>query len=406
MHSLPLRHTLSAATLGLLLASTPAYAVGTVYEDGDKVLKLGFLMQPQLQLTQGGATEGGWGIDPYLRRLRILMAGKLNDQVHFFAETDNPNFGKNGDWSGSMFIQDAWVEFNLHEAFKVDAGMLLVPFSHHSMQGAITLLTLDYHGGLVKYPAGKVWRDAGIMVRGELLNRKLAYRLALTNGTENSDLQATEIDPDTGAELIVDHPAGDINPNDLPRMVGRLTFNLFDSDDGPGAGGFFYDGVFLKADGDELISPKKFVCVGAGVDYQGEAILMETTDEDGNLDGSVEDYLGIAADVFVDLPMADPTRALTGQADFYMFDFGEANAANGMGLFADLGFRVNRIQPVLSYELWDYAESDDADMMRFLGGVNWWYLAHNANIKAQLGATLEGEADPAFAAAVQSQFYF
>jgi hypothetical protein len=39
-----------------------------------------------------------------LRRMRALLFGQLNDKVQFFVETDNPNFGRGGEFSGNMFI--------------------------------------------------------------------------------------------------------------------------------------------------------------------------------------------------------------------------------------------------------------------------------------------------------------
>ncbi|MFH1468260.1 MAG: porin [Pseudomonadota bacterium] len=391
----------AAALLGLGLTATPAHALVPVYEKGDANLKLGFLLQPQLILSQHGTTEDGIGIDPFIRRARIMMAGKYNDSVNFFVETDNPNFGKNGDWSGDTFIQDGFVEFNLGKPLRIDAGMLLIHFSHQSFQSATSLLGMDYHGGALKYSSGKVWRDAGVMFRGQLANDKVDYHLSITNGVENvQDFYQAEVDDGAGNITLVDTPYDEaINPSDLPRIVARVNVNVFDSEDGPGAGGYFYDGIYLgENDNGKLISTKKILSIGAAVDYQGKAVR---NGED------LAAWMGIAGDVFWDLPMGDKKHSLNGQIDFYNYNLGEKNAANGMGLTGVVGYRIPGVPPLVFVDWWKYAEGDgSADWMSIGGGVNWWYFGHTANLKAQIGATEVGGGDFSVAAGLQSQLAF
>ncbi len=395
-------HAIAAVTtLGLALHASPADALVVVHESDAATMKLGFLLQPQLHVTNtsydGDSTFGG--VDPYLRRARVLMAGKVGENVHFFMETDNPNFGKAGDWSGNTFIQDAFVEFALGAPLKIDVGMLLMPFSHHSFQSATSLLTMDYHGGFIKYSSGKVWRDAGIMFRGSLASDKLDYRLAITNGVEQ--VQDYYDSTDTYGNVTQLPYEDAINPSDLPRVMARVNFNVFDSEDGAGAGGFFYDGIYLKDKDGKLVSPKKVLSIGAAVDYQN-AVVRSGED--------LDDWMGVAADVFADIPMGDGTSSLNGQANFYMYNLGDANAANAMGAFADLGYRVNRIQPLVSVEYWDYAEHDVGDYMGGHVGLNWYYMGHTANVKALVGMKMMddggGEMANTMSCALQSQLNF
>jgi hypothetical protein len=393
-------HTLAAAsTLGLALAATPANALVAVHESDNATMKLGFLLQPQLHLTQHGTTEDGFGIDPYIRRARILMYGRVGDNVNFFAETDNPNFGKNGDWTGRTFIQDAFVEFNLGAPLKIDVGMLLMPFAHQSFQSATSLLTMDYHGSMIKYSSGFIWRDAGIMFRGSLADDKLDYRLAITNGVENA-YGSYMADDGTGTGNMIETLYADaLNPSDLPRVAARVNFNVFDSEDGAGAAGFFYDGIYLaENDNGKLISSKKVLSFGAAVDYQGNAVY--------DADGDTTQWMGVAADAFWDLPMGDKKHSLNGQVDFFMYNMGEGHALNGKGIMGDLGYRVHRVQPLVTVEWFDWDESDTADWMSVYGGVNWWYMGHTANVKFQAGGTKVGEGDFGISAALQSQLAF
>ena len=412
MNHAKLRVALAAPLLCLAWAQ-PAQAGAKISVADDKFMSLGLFLQPQLHVFQTEETESDWGVDPYMRRMRILMAGQLSDKVRFFAETDNPNFGKNGDFSGNMFMQDAWVEWNVHQALQLDAGLLLVPFSHHTMQGAITLLTLDYHGGVVKYPAGTVWRDVGVMARGELLNKKVEYRLCVTNGVETQALEidAAELDSDgnpTGTTTTAAHPGGAINPNDAPRFTGRLTLNVFDSEAGPGAGGFFYDGLYLKEVDGKLTSPKKALSIGAGIDFQPGVTMLDSLDESGAVvGGELSDYMAIAIDAFADIPIGeDASKALNAQVDYYMWNYGDGAGTTANGLLAEAGFRIQRVEPVFSFEWLDYAAADDADYNALLGGINWWYRGHNMNLKAQVGASSVGGGDYNLAMALQNQFYF
>ena len=102
--------------------------------DGDTSIKIGALVQTRAEVSAHGAPDGSAAADFYLRRMRLMLYGTVHPQVHFFIETDNPNFGRSGDWSGGMFIQDAWVEWAPHRALQLDAGLLLVPLSQPWLQ--------------------------------------------------------------------------------------------------------------------------------------------------------------------------------------------------------------------------------------------------------------------------------
>jgi hypothetical protein len=213
----------------LLLLGAPAGAGVKVAGDDETYVKIGGLLQAHAAVIEEGAPDGSSvGTEFYLRRMRLMVYGQFTEWVNYFVETDNPNFGKNGDLSMNMFIQDAYLEVNLHEAFQIDFGMLLVPFSHHGMQGATSLLALDYHGALLKYPDGsnKVWRDYGVMFRGLLVGGVFEYRLGVFNGA-HGDSSITEYgeDPWLGQ-------ADPRNPMDLPRITARVTFNLFEPEGG------------------------------------------------------------------------------------------------------------------------------------------------------------------------------
>ena len=82
-------------------------------------VNLGVLLQPQFQITAAGSEgQGSAGIgapdgkspsfDFFLRRVRLMAYGTITKDLAYFVETDQPNWGKGGDFTTStMYIQDA-----------------------------------------------------------------------------------------------------------------------------------------------------------------------------------------------------------------------------------------------------------------------------------------------------------
>jgi len=381
--------------LGVTLTATRASAAGFRIGNDDKHLRVSMLLQGWGSLTPEGAPDGkSLSTELYLRRMRLLFFGRVTKWVHFFVETDSPNFGKNGDTDVNMFIQDAWVEINIHPAFQIDIGMVLAPFSHHGMQGAVSLHSLDYHSALIKYPRGshKVWRDWGVMVRGLVLKRHIGYRLALLNGVHG------------GA-------ADPRNHQDWPRLTARITLNVFESESGPGTGGFFWDGLYLKKTRRGMISPRRVLSFGVSADWQRDLnVTRRLGESDPSLDTFVDfrqDYFALAADAFFDLPLT-PSRlfGLSGQVNFYYYDHGNRRPLadgdsrsfyglgpgggeyTGYGLSSEVGFRYDQWACVVSVDWFEATKIDgpDGDHLAVYGGFNWWWRGHATTFKLQAGA--------------------
>jgi len=396
--------TAAASLLVLLSMARPAAAAGVQIGNEQNHLRLAVLLQGWAVFTDGKAPDGvSLDTDLYLRRLRLLFIGRLADKVNFFVETDNPNFGKQGDFSSRTFIQDAWVELELHSALQIDAGMLLAPFSHHGMEGATSLHTLDYHTNLLRYPRGSniVWRDFGVMLRGLLLDKLVEYRLAILNGVHGSP------------------PDDQRNPRDWPRVTARLTLNLFDAEGGPGVGGFFYDGVYLQATDSGLISPKKTLSFGFSSDWQ----------KDLNVHSPVfgqpiqrDDYLALAGDLFFDLPLGhERLLALTGQVDFFYYDYGGTETLyhngkdaafnpnyTGYGLLSEIGLRYDAYEILACLDWFEATEAEDnkGDLLSLYGGFNWWWRGHATSLKLQMGSSRADGNDWVPAGKIQIQLLF
>jgi hypothetical protein len=297
------------------------------------------------------------GSDFYLRRFRIVVSGAITKDITFFAETDSPNFGKNGDFSVNAYVQDALVSMKFHPAFILDAGLLLIPMTHQTLQGATSLNTLDYHSHIVKYPASKVWRDTGLVIRGLLLGDHLHYRVGVFRGVQG---QANRLATDKT-------PLGDdLNPGSLPRITGTLRFNLLDPESD-----LFFGGTYL--------GKKKVVSIGVAADYQSKALLIGSAPNQ-----SATDYMALGGDIFVDYPLNDMMEIVF-QADLIQYKTGSLNLAmTGTAFFAEAGFRYGDFEPVIGFDKFNSA-SRATGLIGYHVGLNYWMKGHTANLKLDFG---------------------
>lgn len=363
--------------LALIAAMPKNAASGT----DDPKMDVHFLLQPQITMGMSHGDEANFNQDMFLRRTRVILMGNVNKWVHFFFETDNPNLGKDGNFALSRtFTQDAFVDFRFANEFKVAVGLILLPFTRHNRQSAVSLMGLDYHTALYgggRFPNTHVWRDGGVEARG-IVADKLDYRVGIFRGFEGAD--------------------GGINPDNMPRFTGRVAYYFEGKEDG-----FFYGGTYL--------GKTKIISVGAGFDFQ----LDGTFDDKGE----TAPYMAFTGDVFIDLPMG--TNALTAQAAFMYVDGGYAaamaadgitaagfakNGINGMGSFAEVGYLIGNLQPLVAFEWWD-GESDAQDITNVRVGANYYIKGHNANVKLDYGLLQVGkDADRNSVVTIQTQLFF
>jgi hypothetical protein len=379
-------------------------------------IALGLLAQGQAQIQSDANVAGDdFGFAFFLRRARIILKGNANKWIHFFVETDNPNWGKNGNWTQMLFIQDAWVDFQIRPELKIAAGMILLPFTHNCRQGATSLATLDYHNLFSSsFITSMNWRDMGLEARGLLGGGKwVDYRLGIYAGLQGAKADPTAVNPE---DYVV------LNPDDKPRFSGRLAVNIFDPEEA-----FFYGG--------EYFGTKKVLSLGWGFDVQPDATL----DKNGN----VSSYWAFSGDAFLDLPIGKDME-ITSQFAFVYFNRGysqkrgdawvttpvtntEGLPANvvtktieykdeyvpetglGMGLYGDVGFRWKFIQPTFGFE-WFNSEAPNKDWMAMRGAVNLWIKGHNANLKLEYAnitnGDFDGETKKAHAVTLQAQLLF
>jgi hypothetical protein len=359
---------LTAATLTLALAVRPAAAQWQIdSKDGKSSLNVGFLIQPQLELLQTVDQEGT-STNLYIRRLRVLLGGTLNEHWSFFFETDSPNLGKASPIpggvapgtkdQGDMFVQDAFVTYSRSQAFKVDAGMIMLPHSRNGTQSAATLLPVDYgpYTFIDSGPCGeRVGRDYGVQLRGYPANQRFEYRLAIAQGVRGSEAR---------------------NPL---RITGRAVYYPFGAETG-----FFYGGTFQGT--------KRQLGFGAGFDAQDDARLY-------------------SADAFFETPVANKTQGVTLQFNWMRYDGGTFLPAlpKQDAFLIEAGYHVanHRLTPFMQYQARGFASAALPDQNSLQAGVAWWMAGHQRNLKLSAGRLhTEGLPDRTQLLAQLQLFYF
>lgn len=385
--------------VSVLLVSLPAAA--WKFELGEHTnLNIDYLLQVQAQFQEDGApNKTDWSKDFFVRRSRILLFGDLWKGISFFMETEQANFGKGGNWDVSFSVQDAFASFKAHDAFIVDVGMILLPFSRPNMQGAVGLNAVDYHTGVIRFVDGshKVWRDAGLQIRGYANEKKFQYRLGVFNGAQNMGLMK---DKDGAVMKNSDGKAAlASNPEDWPRFTGHARYNILGTE-----ADFFPKGIYFAS--------APILSVGAGFDFQTAAAMDQPSvlDKDKKVTtaGKVRWAAAATADVFLDLPFgANKDHEFIFQGAFFWYDQGNelkwakdgkssvvASKNSGMGALVELGYRYTFFEPVLSIDYFNGRQAAQ-DLLAVRGGLNFWIRKHGASIKTEFGGEKKGDLNSA-----------
>jgi phosphate-selective porin O/P len=332
-------------------------------------LKVGLLLQPQFQAL-GATNLNGTSYNLYIRRTRLIVAGTLFSNFEYFFDTDYPNLflatneGPTATANATttkatpgMNVQDAFATWKAWgDMIKVDVGYMLPPMAHNAVQSAASLYSWDYFAfsflstanTLLGSTASPVGRDAGVQLRGLLLDGHLEYRLGLFQG-----LRATE-EPAASGPMAM---ANTVGANNFFRATGRLQINLLDPETG-----FFYAGTYL--------GKKKILSIGITGDTQSS-------------------YHYYGGDVFADLPLGP--GIFTAQVDVVHMTGGTfipyvaGPPATGLpkqtAIMGEMGYNFDAIHvsPIVHAEyLWSQAPNQG----HYGGGLAFWPYGHNSNLKA------------------------
>jgi hypothetical protein len=364
MRSLRRALAVALAAAGALAASAAPVTAQWQIEskDGTSSIKVGFLVQPQLETLE---TPDGQGTSTnlFLRRMRIIFGGKLDEHWTFFFETDSPNLGKGSVYGGvkdasPIYVQDAFVTYSHRDEFQVDAGMILTPLGHNHGQSAATLLAVDYG----PYTFGestplqeRAGRDYGAQVRGYPLGQHLEYRLGVFQG-----LRGTEA----------------ANPL---RVAGRVVWYPFAADTG-----FFYAGTFQGS--------KRLVALGAAFDRQAS-------------------YASCGVDAFVEQPLNGGKQGVTFQVNWMRTDGGDLVRAlprqDNYLVEAAGHFMKGRLSPLVQYAKKTFADPATPGQSSVQAGLAWWMKGFQRNLKLTAGRLhTDGQPDRTQALAQLQVFFF
>ncbi len=342
-------------------------------ETPQATLKLGLLAQPQFEANGNSSPAvSGRSYNLYVRRIRLLAGGTLFGKFEYFFDTDSPNLFKanaeTGAKSQGLIVQDAYATWKAaDDYFKIDAGYMLVPGAHNALQGAGTLYGLDYFSNSFRHASAfnsgtDVGRDAGVELRGLVLDNHIEYRLGLFQGFRRPSVP-----------VVAGGPQAETVSRNAPRAAGRLQINFLDAETG-----FFYAGTYL--------GKKKVLSVGASYDTQN-------------------DYHHWAVDGFLDMPVGPGT--LTAQVNFAKWNGGDfipvqallpAALPSQTAFMAEAGYNIDAAQlsPIVRYELRNIKNQTQGnpDEARYSLGLAYWPYGHNINVKAFF-TRVQQKADPA-----------
>jgi hypothetical protein len=315
----------------------------------DKFLNISLLIQSQFAAAQRAAPNGDVGTDLFLRRGRLILSGQYDPRISFVFITDQPNWGRNGDFSSTFIIQDALGSFKVAPELTISAGFLLLPFLRNNLESAGSLNTVDFRTPVIRFPTARAFRDAGVEAHGLLADDRIYYRAGIFNGIAGKAATMT---------------TEEINPRDAPRFTGMVRYNLMGKDDGYALPGIYF-----------ATSP--VISVGFGADLQSHAIGTAATP------GSTR-YLGLALDAFVDYPF-DADHELVAEGAIIRYDQYAAGAVpdNAIAFYAQAGYRFGLLEPVASVEYFN-GDLPGSGATTYRVGLNYWLAKHTYNLKAEL----------------------
>jgi hypothetical protein len=310
--------------------------------DGASSIKFGVLGQFQaetLTTPDGSKTSK----DMYLRRFRICFGGNFMENLSFFVDTEDPSIGKVGNsatgattkGASDTFLSDAFVTYRFSDEFKIDAGMMLLPLSHHAEQGATSLLGVDYgpYTFIASDPTtSRLGRDYGIEARGYLANNHFEYRAGVFQGVRG------------------------INSTNPERITARVVYYPFQNEPG-----YFYGGSYL--------GERKVLGIGISMDTQSG-------------------YKAYGADVFLDYPLANKD-VITAQVDYTHYDGGDfiTTLPKQNVIFAEAGYYFQKVKfaPFIqvNYENFDSEVLNDKHFMQ--AGIAYYINGQTLNIKLGAG---------------------
>ena len=343
-----MKATCRALALALMLIPAASFATKVPIPIEGATLNVSFQVQPQFLVTEAGTPDGtGPAYDIFVRRTRILVNGDLGPNFTYLVQVDNANMGKWGNFTQRAVVQDAWVGWaptgiTGGTVLYIDAGILLIPISHHLLESTTNFTTADVQSDAFRIPgnAFPALRDTGVQIRGWAFNKKVGFRGGVYEGYS----PATAL---SGAPANVNSPAftpcdakvqgSCVAPKRNPMLGGIINFDLIGSEEG----GWLY-GAY-KWGKDPILS------VGVAGNYQSQAIK--------NGFGNLTDAKLFAADFYFNFPMTEANELVV-EGTAYLNGNGSGSANTGLGLSGSAGYRFGFIAPYIAYDYFSASSCD------------------------------------------------
>jgi hypothetical protein len=345
-----MKATLKAVLASSLLLAPAAFATKIPIPIEGATLNLSVQVQTQFLINENGAPNGSDpSYDVYVRRTRLLANGDINQNFSYLLQIDNANFGKFGNFGGRAIVQDAWIGWaptgiTGGNVIYIDAGLLLIPISHHLLESTTNFITADVHTDEFKFPSNPFQglRETGIQVRGWWLDKKIGFRGGVYEGYAPIDTVgiATNTTPPSVCVPVGTPPPAPpgiapptcVAPKRYPQFAGFVNFDIIGSEEG----GWLY--------GAYKWGKEPIVSVGVSGIYQANAVK--------NFQGSLTNNRIASGDVYVNFPMTEEAELVV-EATGYLNGNGNGSANTGKGFFVDAGYRYLFVAPYASYTFFD-----------------------------------------------------
>lgn len=320
--------TVRAALLALLLLPAAARAFEIPLGEGN-TLRIGGLVQTQGWITENGAPSAGDpAYDLFVRRTRINVGADLGPNWSGYLQIDNANFGKFGNFTGRMIVQDAFVTWaptgrTGGNVFMVEAGIVYFPVSRSVLSSSSNQITVEGHPDLARgftatsYPGN---RTTGAQVRGWLFDKKIGFRGGLYEGVQQFN--------DPG-----------LNPKHHPAAGGFVNFDLIGSEEGA----ILYSSV--------LFGKQTVLSIGAGATYQSQALRVPK---------GVTDQKSLNGNVYFNQPFGSGAAELILIAQAGLYGNGTGSKDTGLAFGVDASFRYGWFRPYVSFEWFDSSDCPGA----------------------------------------------
>ena len=344
-----MKATLKVFLATSLLLAPAAFATKVPIPIEGATLNVSVQVQTEAMITESGAPNGtDLGYDIFVRRTRILVNGDISQNFSYLFQIDNANFGKFGNFTGRAIVQDAWIGWaptgiTGGNVLYIDAGLLLIPISHHLLESTTNFITADVHTDEFRFTgnAFPALRDTGVQIRGWWLDKKIGFRGGIYEGYAPIVTPGIAPAPTNPANQCVSNGGAGITapfcitPKRYPQFAGFINFDLIGSEEG----GWLY-GAY-KWGKDPILS------VGFSGVYQADALRTPL--------GNTANQKLWSADVYFNFPQSEAAELVV-EAVGYLNANGSGNGDTGKGFFVDAGYRFGFVAPYASFS---YFQAND-----------------------------------------------